>query len=94
VNGYAQEALIAKVAAKYGKLTEDDIKTLVVGDNWLARLEAAIQGEFDRVSETVTCRVRELAERYTTALPTLTSEVSMFAARVDEHLKKMGATWP
>ena len=31
----AQEALLAKVAAQYGKLTEDEIKTLVVDDKWL-----------------------------------------------------------
>ncbi|HEX7476638.1 MAG TPA: hypothetical protein VF331_02410 [Polyangiales bacterium] len=89
----AQDDLIAKVAAKYGKLTEDDIERLVVDDKWLATLEAAIQGELDRVSHTLTGRVRELAERYATPLPELTAELSMFSARVDEHLKKMGATW-
>jgi type I restriction enzyme M protein len=26
-------------------------------------------------------------------LPQLTGEVAMLAARVDEHLKKMGAVW-
>jgi hypothetical protein len=33
-----------------------------------------------------------IAERYTT-LPKLTEEVAVLAARVDEHLKKMGAIW-
>ncbi|MBI3920090.1 MAG: type I restriction-modification system subunit M, partial [Armatimonadetes bacterium] len=46
----AQEALLVKVAAKYGKLTEDEIKTLVVDDKWLATIAAAVQGELDRVS--------------------------------------------
>ena len=40
---------MAKVAAKYGKLTEDEIKSLVVDDKWLATLAAAVQGELDRV---------------------------------------------
>jgi type I restriction enzyme M protein len=89
----AQEALMAKVAAQYGKLTEDEIKTLVADDKWLATLAAAVQGELDRVSQTLTGRIRELAERYTTPLPHLTDEVATLAARVDEHLKKMGAVW-
>ena len=32
-------------------------------------------------------------ERYATPLPQLTIEVVALAARVDEHLKKMGAVW-
>ena len=55
-----------KMAAKYGKLTEDEIKTLVVEDKWLATLAAAVQGELDRVSQTLTGRIRQLAERYAT----------------------------
>lgn len=89
----AQDALTAKVAARYPRLTEDEIKTLVVEDKWLATLAAAVQGELDRVSQTLTTRIRELAERYATPLPQLTDEVAALAARVDEHLKKMGAVW-
>ena len=87
----AQEALMAKVAAQYGKLTEAEIKTLVVDDKWLATLAAAVQGELDRESQTLTGRIRELAERYATPLPQLTKEVGTLAVRVDAHLRKMGA---
>ena len=89
----AQEDLDAKLDAKYPKLTEDEIKTLVVDDKWLATLAAAVQGELDRVSQTLTGRIRQLAERYATPLPQLTDEVAALAARVDGHLKKMGAVW-
>ena len=89
----AQDALMAKVAAQYGKLTEEEIKTLVVDDKWLSTLAAAVQGELDRVSQTLTGRIRDLAERYATPLPNLTDEVETLAARVEEHLKKMGAVW-
>jgi type I restriction enzyme M protein len=89
----AQEDLDAKLHAKYPKLTEDEIKTLVVDDKWLATLAAAVQGELDRVSQTLTGRIRQLAERYATPLPQLTDEVATLAARVDGHLKKMGAVW-
>jgi type I restriction enzyme M protein len=89
----AQEELDKKIDAKYPKLTEAEIKTLVVDDKWMARLSAAVQGELDRVSQTLTGRIRQLAERYATPLPTLTEEVKTVTARVDEHLKKMGAVW-
>jgi len=89
----AQKALDAEIAAKYPELTEDEIKTLVVQDKWLASLAAALQGELDRVSQTLAERIRQLAERYATPLPQLRGEVATLAARVDEHLKKMGAVW-
>ena len=89
----AQDALTKRVAARYPTLTEADIQTLVVDDKWLATLAAAVQGELDRVSQTLTGRIRQLAERYATPLPQLTDEVATLAARVDGHLKKMGAVW-
>jgi type I restriction enzyme M protein len=89
----AEEALTEKVAGRYAKMTEEEIKTLVVEDKWMATLAAAVQGELDRVSQTLTGRIRELAERYATPLPKLTDEVAALAARVDGHLKKMGAVW-
>jgi type I restriction enzyme M protein len=89
----AQDDLDKKIDAKYPKLSEAEIKTLVVDDKWMARLQAVVQGELDRVSQTLTGRIRELAERYATPLPQLTDEVATLAARVEEHLKKMGAVW-
>ncbi len=86
----AQDALVAKLAAQYGRLTEDEIKGLVVDDKWLAALAAAVQGELDRVSQALTGRIRELAERYATPLPQLTGQVEALATRVDGHLMKMG----
>jgi len=89
----AQEGLETKVAAKYGKLTEAEIKALVVDDKWLAQLAAEVQTELDRVSQVLTGRIRQLADRYGAPLPQLTEDVKALAARVDEHLKKMGAVW-
>jgi len=89
----AQKALNTKVAAKYGQLSEPEIKTLVVEDKWLAELAASVQSELDRVSQALTGRIRQLAERYATPLPKLAEEVELLAARVDEHLRKMGFAW-
>jgi len=89
----AQDALMEKVLEKYGKLTEEEVKALVVDDKWLATVSAAVRGELDRVSQTIADRVRQLAERYATPLPKLKEEVETLSARLEEHLKKMGAAW-
>ena len=89
----SEAALDAKAYAKYPKLTESDIKSLVVDDKWLAALDAAIHGEMDRVSQQLTQRVKELAERYETPLPQMVSRVAELEAKVTRHLKKMGFSW-
>ena len=89
----AQEALDAKVLGKYQTLTEAESKTLVVDDKWLAALAAAVQGELDRVSQALTGRVRELAERYAAPLPEIAEEVEALSTRVDAHLERMGFAW-
>lgn len=86
----ANEAVTAKITSKYGRLTEDEIKTLVVDDKWTAEFSGALQAELNRVSEALAGRVRELAERYATPLPLLFDEGTALAARVDVHLRKMG----
>ena len=89
----AEAALDAKAYAKYPKLTESDIKSLVVDDKWLAALDAAIHGEMDRVSQQLTQRVKELAERYETPLPQMVGRVTELESKVNRHLKKMGFSW-
>ena len=89
----AQKDLDKKIDAKYPKLTETEIKTLVVDDKWMARLSVAVQGELDRVSQTLTGRIREPSERYAMPLPLLTEEVATLTARVNGHLQGMGASW-
>jgi len=89
----AQDDLEDKLAAQYPKLTEADINSLVVDDKWLTTIAAAVQGELDRVSQILTGRIRQLAERYANPLPQLTDEVAALAAKVDSHLEKMGAVW-
>jgi type I restriction enzyme M protein len=88
----AEAALDAQAHAQYPKLTEAEIKTLVVDDKWLAALDAAIHGEMDRVSQQLTQRVKELAERYETPLPQMVSRVAELEAKVNGHLEKMGFT--
>ena len=86
-------ALDAKAFAKYPQLTVEDIQTLVVDDKWLATLAAAVEGEVERVSQALTRRVKELAERYDTPLPQLAANVADLQAKVAGHLAKMGFAW-
>ena len=88
----AQDTLMVQVAARYAQLNEAEIQTLVVEDKWMATVAAAVQGELNRVSQTLTSRIRQLAERYATPLPLLTAEIATLSARVDSHLQKMGYT--
>src|SRR5580704_3149134 len=85
--------LDAKAYAKYPKLTEAEIKTLVVDDKWLAALDAAIHGEMDRINQALTQRVKELAQRYETPMPEMVSRVTDREDKVNRHLERMGFSW-
>ena len=86
----AETALDLLAYEKYPTLTEDGIKALVVDDKWLATLNAEIHGEMDRISQSLTQRVKELAERYEQTLTGLTSRVCEMEAKVNQHLERMG----
>lgn len=89
----AEDKLDALVYEHYPKLTETEIKALVVDDKWLAALDAAIHGEMDRISQALTQRVKELAERYETPLPQMVSRVVELETKVNHHLERMGFSW-
>jgi type I restriction enzyme M protein len=86
----AEAALDAKAYAHYPKLSRAEIQTLVVEDKWLAALDTAIHGEMDRISQALTQRVKELAERYEAPLPQMADRVAELEARVNRHLERMG----
>ena len=62
-------------------------------DKWLAALDAAIHGEMDRISQALTQRVNELAERYEIPMPQMVSRVAELETKVNGHLKRMGFSW-
>ena len=86
----AQQELDQKIDAKYRRLSQSEIKTLVVDDKWMAHLSASVQSEIDHVSHTLSGRIRQLAERYAEPLPTLERKTEEFGAKVAEHLTRMG----
>ncbi|OXJ21296.1 class I SAM-dependent DNA methyltransferase [Burkholderia sp. AU6039] len=86
-------ALDAAAYAHYSRLTEGEIQRLVVDDKWFATIDAAVHGEMDRLSQQLTERVKELAERYESPLPRLNARVVELEARVSGHLERMGFAW-
>ena len=88
----AEAALDEKLYAKYPTLTETAIKQLVVDDKWMQTIENAIKGEIDHISQRLTNRIKELAERYATPLPQIDKEVESLETKVNGHLAKMGYT--
>ena len=89
----AQKALAAKVLSKFGQLTADEAKVLVVDDKWLADVNARVNAELVRVSQSLADRAQILTNRYAAPLPVLAAEVGNLADRVSEHLSKMGLVW-
>ena len=89
----AQKQLDSKVVAQYAKLIQSDIQTLVADDKWLTTLANDVQTELDRVSQALTGRIKQLAERYAEPLPQLANEVATLNTKVGEHLKRMGFAW-
>lgn len=89
----AEAALDQLAYDRYPQLDEKEVKALVVDDKWMTTLANAVQSELDRVSQTLTGRIRELADRYATPLPAIVDEVETLSARVDQHLETMGLSW-
>ena len=86
----AQAALDSQVLERYATLSEDEIKTLVVQDKWLANIRAAIETEVHHLTQSLAARIRQIAERYARPLPELEQDVEAFSRKVEQHLARMG----
>jgi type I restriction enzyme M protein len=86
----AQAELNEKLLKKYKTLTEAEIKTLIVDEKWMAALDQDVKSEMQRISQRLTRRIKELAERYETPLPAMIDDVEDLKKKVNTHLQKMG----
>lgn len=82
-----------KVLARYKTLTVDEIKQLVVDDKWMTSIERSVKTEMERISQRLTQRIKELAERYELTISQQTVEVAKLEAKVNAHILKMGFVW-
>lgn len=77
----------------FKELTEDVVRILVVDDKWLTSIKTSIQNEIDAISQRLTGRVKQLAERYENTLIELDKESKTLEDKVSAHLEKMGLIW-
>ena len=84
------EIFYQKINKKYLSLSEDEIKILVVEQKWFVAFKNFIIDELNSVSQSLTQRIRQLAERYDLTLNQIEKELQTNRARVQDHLKKLG----
>lgn len=85
-----KQELYEKVLRKYAELSEDEVKTLVVEDKWLATLSDRIEQLLTDLTQKLSQRVKEIAVRYEYTVPELESEQEELKNRVKQHLAMMG----
>jgi len=89
-----KDAELDKLALKkYADLTEAEVKNLVINNKWLTDIKGSIQSEIDAISQRLTGRVKELAERYENTLGNLDKSTKELEDKVAVHLEKMGLVW-
>lgn len=78
---------------QYDKLTEKDVKRLVIERKWMSTLQTNINGEIDAISQRLTARIKELGERYDDTLGAIDASAKELGEKVNAHLQKMGLVW-
>ncbi|OZE80085.1 type I restriction-modification system subunit M [Rhodococcus sp. 15-649-1-2] len=86
----AQAQLDLATLKKYGDLTEEDIKALVLDDKWQATVVHRVDGEAKAFTLDLVARIQQLGQRYAKTLGDLNSELEIFEAKVSLHLADMG----
>jgi len=79
-----------RAKAKYAELTIEQIKDLLINRKWHAQIYEGIYTLYKTVSQRITERIVEIAERYENTLPELETAVTDYEKKVKNHLKKMG----
>ena len=67
------------VYKKYPKLTDEDIKAIVVDDKWIQSLSEKVEESLEQISQNLSSRLSELAERYESTLPELEKKVEVLS---------------
>ncbi len=86
----AQAELDLATLKKYGELTEDDVKTLVLDDKWRMTIVRRVAGEVEALTLDLVARIQQLGERYASTVEDLDAELEQLEAKVAGHLADMG----
>ena len=88
----AQAALDLDTLKKYGELTEQEIKGLVLDDKWHADVRDHIDTKVAALTHALVARIQELGERYAETLSDLKTKLEDLESSVEQHLADMGVT--
>lgn len=87
------EELDKAVLEYYPKLTEAEVRKIVVHNKWLKSLEMMIAEANQAVLQNLTKRLKVLAERYEITLPQLQQQTDEIKNKVENQIKSMGFSW-
>ncbi|WP_370628932.1 type I restriction-modification system subunit M [Paenarthrobacter nitroguajacolicus] len=86
----AQAKLDIAALARYGTLTEQDIKSLVLDQKWEQAISTAIIREVTKLTHHLVARIKQLGVRYDETVGDLENELEQLNERVSQHLAEMG----
>ncbi len=86
----AQADLDLATLKKYGDLTEEDIKTLVLDDKWRATVVRRVANEVEALTLDLVARIQQLGERYAATVKDLDDELEHLESKVAGHLADIG----
>lgn len=78
---------------KYGELSVEEIKDIVINDKWVSVLTNNIEEQLDGISQILNAAIVEIARRYEFTMPKIEMQVEKLEGKVEEHLKRMGYQW-
>jgi type I restriction enzyme M protein len=85
-----QAALDLATLKKYGNLTEQDVKTLVLHDKWSRTITTRVASVVDMLTAALVSRIQELGARYSDTVGSLEAELEKLDTTVAGHLAAMG----
>ena len=86
----AQAVLNLATLKQYGKLTEGQIKTLILDDKWQATVIGRIASDVESLTFALVARLKELGNRYSETVGSLDMELAKLDDKVADHLAAMG----
>ena len=89
----AQKTLDAEVLATYPRLSEDEVKALVVDDKWLTAVRSTLEADLTALITEVDTPLQSMNMRYSISLPDMVKEVAVHHEALTHHLEAMGVTW-
>jgi type I restriction enzyme M protein len=75
---------------KYGELTVDEIKRIVLDDKWHATVSTRVASEVNSLTLNLVSRIRQLGERYAETVEDLGTQLTKLESLVARHLADMG----